>query len=312
MDSNEKQQRAAAYIRGVLEARGLPRNQVAAFSGLSNTYIQHLENGQIQNVDRKKLIALAVALSLDLDEIDNMLKVFDRASLNEEDIPDFLEASGAPKITSAMLPLHAWFTYELITLIGETIPGRLIIVNEAPTANVTPEGFRSYFNKGKLNPHPIYFKLIEAVGQKRRRNFIHTLRRYPVEHYICRTCLEAYVRGYADDEEKYWKYKHIESLIHVLDKYDNFTFFLTDICPRFNFTLKIPDQAIGENEKLFFQGKAPHSHLWEKEQELLGFATENQVVIKNFMSAIKYIEKNTLGEFHDRQAMIQYLRGLLI
>jgi transcriptional regulator with XRE-family HTH domain len=295
----------------MLKDKEIPRNQVAAISGLSNTYIQHLENGQIKNVDRRKVIALAVALNLDLDEIDNMLTIFDRAKLNRDDIPLFIESVGNRKITSAMLPLQAWFTYELIILIGESIPGRIVIVNDEPTANVLPEGYRTYFNKDKVDPHPIFFKLIEAVGRARKNNFINILTKYPVEHYICRKCLETYTHNSANVKDKRWKEKHIASLINYIHDYDHFSVYLTNSCPRFNFTIKTPDPATGGNEKLFFQGKSIHSHLWEREHSLLGFATENQVVIQNFKSGLKWVKENTVAELNDRKKMVDYLHGLI-
>ncbi|MEN8246442.1 MAG: helix-turn-helix transcriptional regulator [Thermodesulfobacteriota bacterium] len=311
MDSDNGNQRAAAYIKEILELRGIPRNQVAAISGLSNTYIQHLENGQIKNVDRRKVIALAVALNMNLREIDNMLTLFDRAKLSENDIPLFIESGGDRKITSALLPLQAWFTYELIILIGESTPGRIVIVNDQPTANLLPQGYRTYFNRNIVDPHPIYFKLIEAVGRARQSNFINLLDQYPVEHYICRKCLETYIHKDADIKDKQWKQKHVENLIHFIHNYDNFSISLTDSCSRFNFTIKTPDPDIGGNEKLFFQGKAPHAHLVESEQNLTGFATGNQVVIQNFMGGLESIKKKVIAELEDPKHMVGYLEGLI-
>jgi transcriptional regulator with XRE-family HTH domain len=289
----------------------MPRNQVAAISGLSNTYIQHLENGQIKNVDRKKVIALAVALNLDLIEIDNMLTVFDRAKLNENDIPLFIESGGDRKITSALLPLQDVFTYELIIFIGESIPGRMVIVNDQPTANVLPEGYRTYFDRNMVDPHPIYFNLIEAVGRARQNNFIKILDQYPVQHYICRKCLDAYIGNNVDIKEKKWKRKHIQNLIHFINHNDNFSLSLTDSCSRFNFTIKTPDPAIGGNEKLFFLGKAPHSRPFEREQNLTGFGTENQVVIQNFKGGLESIKKKVIVEFEDPNHMVEYLENLI-
>ncbi|MBF0531002.1 MAG: helix-turn-helix domain-containing protein, partial [Deltaproteobacteria bacterium] len=110
---NNNQKKAAEYIRSLLKEKMVPRNQVASLSGLSNAYIRHLEQGNIANVNRAKLIAFAVALSLDLQSVDHLLTIFDRTKLTSEDIPLFLENAGQRKISAAMLPLHAWYTYEL-------------------------------------------------------------------------------------------------------------------------------------------------------------------------------------------------------
>ena len=135
---------AADFINTQMTLKKLPRNQIAAISGLSNPYIQHLENGQIVNVDRKKLIALGIALSFDLYKIDEMLKCFDRTQLSESDIPAFIDPGTKRRFSMAMLPLSALSNYEMILLIGEKIQGHQVVVNNAPTANLWPEGFRTY------------------------------------------------------------------------------------------------------------------------------------------------------------------------
>ena len=311
MDSKGRQNNSATYLKKLMEFRGLPRNQLAAISGLSNTYIQHLENGQISNVSREKVIALAIALNQDLDGIDKLLTVFDRAKLSENDIPTFIEPGGSRKITSAMLPLQSSFTYELVISVVEAIPGPIMIVAERPTASLFPEGYRSFFNRNKINPPPIYFKLIEAVGRARTNNFINILTQYPVELYICQECLDAYIHNNADIVEKQWKKRHLESLIECIKNYENFSVFILDCCYGFNFSIKTPDPATGGNEKLFFLGKTPHSHDWESEQVLTGFATENQMIVQNFKRGFQWIKKNTVSELHDRKKMITYLHGLL-
>jgi hypothetical protein len=196
-------------------------------------------------------------------------------------------------------------------MIGESTPGRFVIVNDQPTASLLPQGYRSYFRRNMVDPHPIYFKLIEAVGQARQTNFINILNRYPVEHYICRKCLEAYIDNNADIKDKLWKQKHVENLIHFIQNYDNFSIFLTDSCSRFNFTIKTPDPDVGGNEKLFFMGKAPHSRLMDNEQNLTGFATENQVIIQNFKGGLEIVKKKVVTELEDPKHMVSYLEGLI-
>ena len=68
-----------------------PRNQIATLSGLTNTYIRNLEQGQIENVPRNRLIALGVALNLDLFEMEALLDAFDRAQLSSSDVAAFIE-----------------------------------------------------------------------------------------------------------------------------------------------------------------------------------------------------------------------------
>jgi len=311
MDLKHRQNKAAAHIRNIFEQKSMPRNQVAALSGLSNPYIQHLENGQINNVNRKKIIALAIALGLDLDEIDEMLTIFDRAKLQEADIPFFIDPGMKRKITSAMLPLHGGFTYELILSIGEKIIGKSIIVNDRPTANLQPEGFRTFLDRDFINSHPLHFQLLESIGQDRYNNFIETLNKYSVDHYICQPCLEEYMHDCRDKEEKEWRRKHLSLLIKILSNFKSFNLYLMDYCPKFNFTLKIPATEDVKNEQLFFQGRSIHSKSIERDHRLFGFATESPAVVQNFKEALLGIKKSVINDLLDKKKLINYLKSLL-
>lgn len=311
MTNTVRQKEAAAFVRDLMDRRMTPRNQVASLSGLSNTYIRHLEGGRIANVSRDKLIAFGVALSLNLNEIDTLLTVFDRSQLTLADIPLFLETGGQRKISGAMMPLHDLYTYELYIMMAERIPGDLVIVNDAPTANLQPPGFRTYADRLLIDSHPLYQNLIEAVGKERRGNLTNKLIDYRLDHYICRSCLDDYIRKVSEPVTKMWRRKHLEQTIWYVENFDNFRLHLSNSCSRFNFTLKTPVPDLEEAEKLLFLGKAPHAAERDGFDHLSGFATENQVVIANFKEGLAAIEKKVIVELEDRSAMVRHLKNLM-
>jgi transcriptional regulator with XRE-family HTH domain len=193
---------SAAYVRALLEKSNLPRNQIAAISGLSNAYIRVLEKGDTASVGREKLISFGLALNLSLTEIDELLQVFDRSKLSKDDIPIFFETSKQIKISSALHPLRDVYVIELMYLRAEQIPGHQITVNDRPSTAFRPEGHRTYSDKSLVKAHPIYSELIEQIGRERKRNLLYQLTRNAVEHYIFRDSLEGYVRSCNDREEK--------------------------------------------------------------------------------------------------------------
>ena len=307
---NSKTQAMADHVLELLNRSKRPRNQIATISGLTNTYIRDLERGHISNVPREKLIAFATALNLDLNEIDTMLAVFDRAGLTTGDIATFIETARRGAISGALLPVRDMFAYELIVLSAEMIPGRQIIVNDRPTMCLLEEGHRSHSDRSLLSLHPIYAELIEAIGTERRKNFHRLLAAHSVDLYLCKRCLEDYLHPEVDREELKWRGRHAAALLSALKSSSRLRLFLTRMCTNFNFTLKLPAKPDAP-EKIFFSARAPHDIQRDIQGRLTGFATENPIVIQNFKDELAAIKKTVIEDYHDGQRLRHYLASLL-
>lgn len=302
---------SASHVRKLLKRTRMPRNQVAAISGLSNAYIRILERGETASVRREKLISFAVALNLDLRETDELLSTFDRTKLTTDDIPSFIETSKQVKISSALLPLRDAFLIELLFLAIEQVPGDQIIVNDRPTSCLRPEGFRSYSCRNLTGVHPIHSALIEDIGRERKLNMVSKLTRYYIHNYICRDSLEEYIRECKDPEELAWRVKHIETALWHMRHYDHFKVFLTGTVPSFLFSLKLPSDPEDEGPKLAFIGKQIDFFMGKGSGRLAGFATDNQVVIENFRADVEFLKENILQEYLDQQRLEGYLESLI-
>ena len=308
---NKRQQASAVYVKELLKNSRMPRNQVAAISGLSNAYIRVLENGDSASVGREKLISFAVALNLDLKEIDKLLNVFDRANLTKDDIPTFLVTSKQRKISSALHPLRDVYAIELVFLSIEQLPGHQVTVNDMPSAVFRPEGYRTFTDKSLVEDHPIYSDLIEAIGQERRRNLVVQLARFPVAHYICRDNLEEYIKKCDDSEERQWRVKHVQTMLWHVRNYANFRLFLTNMIPVFIFVLKLPPESDKETNKLSFMGKQIDFFLGPRSGRLAGFATDNQIIIENFEAEVEHLKESVIEEYLDHRRLEAYLEDLI-
>ena len=227
----QKQKASADHVKMLLKRSRMPRNQVAAISGLSNAYIRVLEHGESASVAREKLISFAVALNLDLHDTDELLAVFDRTKLTVDDIPNFINTSKQMRISSALLPLRDVFIIELMFLSIEWVAGHNLVVNDRPTAALRPEGYRTYSCTDMQNTHPIHNDLIEAIGRERQTNLISKLSRYPIDNYIYRDSLVEYILNCDDPVERKWRIKHLEATLWHLRHHKNFSLFLTDMFP---------------------------------------------------------------------------------
>jgi hypothetical protein len=289
----------------------MPRNQVAVISGLSNTYIRDLEQGIIANVAREKLISLAVALNLNLGETDQMLNVFDRAPLSMQDIPIFLATAEKGNITSALLPVRDRYSLDLMMLSAERLPGRHVVVSSEPTVCLRAEGHRLYSERRLAEQHSIYGELVEAIGRERLRALEGNLADHPVENYICRDCLEDYLRHCTDPVERGWRVKHLQNVRHFLLRYENWKLFLINSCPTFSFVLKMPIAETGENEKLLITRLPPHRFKGPRTGKLTGFTTDNQVVIQNFQDELRGLTSTVHRQYLDKNNLLEYLDSLI-
>ena len=307
----DKKRSMARHVSGLIRHSQKPRNQIASISGLTNTYIRDLEQGNIANVPREKLIALAVALNLDLNQTDEMLTVFDRALLSTDDIPTFLKMADRCRLSAALLPVKDMFAYELVMLASESITGDQVIINDRPTSCLETPGHRSHTDQPLLASHPVFGDLLEAIGAARSRNFLGLLAKSRVELYICRHCLTDYVLLCDDELQKHWRLKHVAATLDALRSFPDFRVYLTNICVNFNFTLKMPDNAEKSNPKVLFSARAPHYISRNNQGRLTGFATENPAVVQNFQDEAETVRQKVVPGLVRREQVMTWLDSFL-
>lgn len=300
------------YLTQLINEGRRPRNQIATLSGLTNTYIRNLERGEIVNVPRERLIAIGVALNLDLNEIEHLLASFDRARLTAEDIPHFIAAAGRCAISEAVLAVRDLFSYELIMLSVEKDSGPQAIISDRPTISLLPRGHRSYTDRNLLPEHPVYSDLIEAIGDARKQNFFSLVKQNRIEHCICRQCLGDYLAHCPDAEEKAHRLRHVGALLRVVRTEPNFRLYLTDACVNFNFTLKHRAEAGSGPNKLAYSARAPHDIYREKQGRIFGFVTENPTLIQTFRAELARLKASTEDHLLDRKQQEAVLADLLL
>lgn len=61
------------YLQKLLEDKNLSKKEVIQTSGIERTYAYHIFSGQKPNPARKKLISIALAMNLNLDETQHLL-----------------------------------------------------------------------------------------------------------------------------------------------------------------------------------------------------------------------------------------------
>ncbi|MCP4719250.1 MAG: hypothetical protein GY860_07310 [Desulfobacteraceae bacterium] len=307
---NSKQQKSSAFIREAVSKSLIPRNQIANISGLTNTYIRDLEQGNIANVSRDKLLKFSTAVGLNLEVIDDLLTVFDRSKLNTDDIPIFIENAKKQKVSNSVHTTRDFFGYELLLLATESLSGSKTLNTNHPTAILQPEGLRSYLSGNTPEHHPIHNELNEAIGRERKRNLIQKLGKYDMHHYISRHAMESYVLACEDPREKRWKAKHLLTIRDFIQKYQRFKFYLTDVEIGFNCLLKHSDKT-QTTERVFFYSLDQSRMQGQLSGQVIGFYTGNKVIIDQFKRDIDIVKARVLDQYRDTGRLETFITGLV-
>jgi len=288
----------------------MPRNQVASTSGLTNTYLRGMEQGNVRNVDRQRLIRLGLALSLELDQIDNLLRSFDRTELTPKDIPLFLRASREMMVSGALHPVSHVIPYDLYVNGTRRIPGDEFSSLQVIAESLQAPGHSTLWTRRSARNHQILDELKLAIGKEKYSTLVETLQEHRVNNVACRHCLEDYIFHCDNPEEKSFRHKHLQSLIAFLKEQGNYHFYLTDVCPPFQFTLKFPKDTKLHNEKVWYMGKQSRSNP-HPPSKLIAFATDNPQTVATFKSEMRIVQEAFAADLLDKGKMIIYLENML-
>lgn len=307
-----KQEKRAAFIRDAVARSMIPRNQIANISGLTNTYIRDLEQGNIANVSRDKLLKFSTAVGLDLTALDHMLTIFDCAKLNPDDIPVFIENAKKQKPSNSVHPARDFFGYELLLLATESLSGPKTISTNHPSVILQPDELRFAFleRSPRAPSHPIHDELRRAIGRERRRNLISQLGRYEMHHYISKRALEHYLLSVKTPRERQLRAEHLSNIREFVNTYPRFRYHLTDIETGFNCLLK-HSEAQGESERVFFYTHDMSLLQGQVNGQIIGFYTGNPVIIDQFKKDVGIVEKRILDPYRDPADLTRYLTSLI-
>ncbi len=298
---NKRQQKISAFVQELLNQKGTPRNQIAALSGLTNTYLKDMEQGKTINIGREKIIYFSIALSLDLYEIDKLLNIFDRTPLSEDDIPIFLDITKQMRLSSAIHFNRSYITHNLVLISMRHIPGKTIAILNFLPSSFEEESHYNYLYGDVEWLHPLYSQLYQAIVKEKNCSLTRVLEEGQiVEHYSCKHCIENSINGLTDSKERNLRIIQFQKLIHHIKKYDNYSYYLANSCPTVSFVYKRPNDRAKENEKLLIVGKSSYE-MDHPHGLMVGLASESQVMIKNFEEELRFTRKRIVEAYTDKE-----------
>ena len=103
------------YLEKILTEKNLTKQEVIERSGLNREYVYHIFSGTRKNPSRQKILALAVAMGLNLDEVQYLLRYARQGVLYPRNQWDAVIISAIEQNLSVMQ------TNELLHSLGETV-----------------------------------------------------------------------------------------------------------------------------------------------------------------------------------------------
>jgi len=302
-------------IREIISKSGLNINTISKTSGISNTYLNKLVQGNINRPGKDKIASTLLALNFTIGEINAVLADYDYQPLVRPDIAEILNNNNKRKIEGNTLPLYESIHGKLLLAHMERLGGDKVLVKETPSVLFMPE--KLYFQDNSIpekyqEARVFYGELMKALFRERKKVFYRSIKKgCRFETFICRECLESYLKRNLDPElgDRTGNHRRliVQYFANVLGAVrrnpDQHRIRIVNRCCYFVFQIQGADL---EKPKVFFFGKQPIDHKTSvMQQALQGFASDAATMIALYLQEAELcrrtvnheIEKNYPGNF---------------
>ncbi|MBR9987329.1 MAG: helix-turn-helix transcriptional regulator [Desulfosarcina sp.] len=276
-------------IRGIINDSGLKLNTISKTSGISNTYLTKLINDNINRPGKDKIASIMLALNHSIEEINTILAGYDYQALDEPDIPEILENNRKRKIQGNTLSLYDDIHVKLLLSPMERMGGTKILVKKAPSVLFMPDelylGRKTDPNEDDPPDKIFYHAFTSALFKERKAIFqtsCETGTRF--ETYICRNCLEEYVKKVMDanqgNQPEMMLRFFANAAAAIQASPDQHRTWIMERCAWFDYMIQGDDH---DDPKVFFFGKKSHDYGSISEQvNLQGFSSDSPAMIALF------------------------------
>ena len=296
-------------ISDIISRSGLNINTISKTSGISNTYLNKLVQGNINRPGKDKIASTLLALNFTIGEINAVLVDYDYRPLASPDIAEILNNNNKRKIEGNTLPLYESIHGKLLLAHMERLGGDKILVKETPSVLFMPE--KLYF-QDNITPEKIpdarefYAELMRALFRERKKVFYRSIEKgCRFETFICRNCLESYLKRNLDpglgDRSGNHRRLIVQYFANVLGAVksnpDQHRIRIVDRCCHFVFQIQGADLA---KPKVFFFGKQPIDHKANvMQQALQGFASDAATMIALYLQETELCRSTVIQEIEE-------------
>ncbi|MCP3952382.1 MAG: hypothetical protein GY697_09235 [Desulfobacterales bacterium] len=278
-------------ISDIISKSGLNINTISKTSGISNTYLNKLIQGNINRPGKDKIASTLLALNFTIGEINAVLADYDYRALAGPDIGGILSNNNKRKIEGNTLPLYESIHGKLLLAHMERLGGDKILAKGTPSVLFMPEKLYiqdNHTTDESLDARAFYTDLMKALFRERKKVFYKSIgRECCFETFICRACLESYLDRNLDlvlDPSGNHRRLIVQYFANVIGAAkrnpDQHRIYIVEYCCHFDFQIQGIDL---EKSKVFFFGKQSVDHRADvMHQALQGFASDAATMIALF------------------------------
>lgn len=274
-------------ISDIISKSGLNINTISKTSGISNTYLNKLIQGNINRPGKDKIASTLLALNFTIGEINAVLADYDYRSLAGPDIVEILSNNNKRKIEGNTLPLYESIHGKLLLAHMERLGGDKILSKDTPSVLFMPEKLyiqANHITEETPDASAFYLDLMKALFRERKQVFYKSIARgCRFETFICRDCLERYLERNleAASEHRRLIVQYFANVLGAVTRNpEQHLMRIVDRCCFFVFQIQGSDR---EKPKVFFFGKQPVEHgARVMHQALQGFASDAATMVALF------------------------------
>ena len=297
-----------------LEKIGMSTNQLSNVTGIANSYLLSLQKNTIEKPGRDHLIRIGLALFMDMNELNGLLKHYKESEISRDDVTHFSNTIRKGKPRSGFNVLHqTGVNFETLIMSIEQMPGDVKIVTGSPYAICKDS--KSYIpiycaTQGKEDTNTVNY-IKEFLFEKRKTIFDECVKKNRIIHLICRKCLEEYIEHSLKNRTKnsiFHEFNTMFNYIHVT----NYKVGLLRQCHTFDFQIKIPNSK-KDKPIVIFRGKRTEHFVTQKREQhsLNGFYTDLSEIYQSFLNEFEQLESKLTEEGYDKKRLTKDIIGML-
>lgn len=280
----------------IIQESGLRLNVISKTSGVSHAYLTKLVKGNINRPGKDKIASILLSLNYSIARINEILAEYDYQPLAAPDIPEILANNRKRKIEGNTLAQYDHIYFELLMAAMERIGGTKILLKNRPSGIFIPNEMylqTEYPFETEKKARAFLHDLTLALINERKSWFLKNCRKgYKFETYICKHCLDDYLKKQLDPTAEPNKGKHrgdvvkyfANAIAAIRRSPHQHRTKIVERCAYFHFQIQ---NAEGKRPKLSFPGRKIHHFSNDFEQmNLEGFTSDAPSMLALFSAEV--------------------------